>query len=81
MLDLFFEIEPILKASLEDSLYGGVVIFDKFSLNSKEVISIRNLSLSLEYFSIFNESITEFEMFAFFDKKLPKIRMQSRRPF
>ena len=65
MLDLFFEIEPILKVSLEDSLYGGVVIFDKFSLNNKEVISMRNLSLSSEYFSIFKESITEFEIFAF----------------
>ena len=67
MLDLFFDIEPILKSSLEFSLYGAGVIFDKFSLNNKEVISNRNLSSSSEDFSILIESMRELDIFALLD--------------
>ena len=61
------DIEPILKSSLELSLYGAGIIFDKFSLNNKEVISIRNLSSSSEDFSILIESMRELDIFALLD--------------
>ena len=67
MLDLFLEIEPILKLSLGSSLYGATVILDKFSLSNNDVTSIKNLSFASDVFSIFSESIKELDIFAFFD--------------